>query len=45
MAKKKTKIVMSMRTKRTEHLPTSKHVVGKKGKGRKSGSKKVSVKC
>jgi len=44
MAKKKTKIVMSMRTKRTEHLPTSKHVVGMKGKGKRSG-KRVMVKC
>lgn len=42
MAKsKKTKIVMSMRTKRTEHLPTSKHVVGKRGKGKKSGKRCV----
>jgi len=44
MAKKKTKIVMSMNTKRSEHLPTSKHVAGKKGKGKRS-SGKVLVKC
>ncbi|CAM6006578.1 unnamed protein product [Sphagnum balticum] len=39
MAKKKTKIVMSMNTKSNKHLPTSKHIVGKKGKGKKSGKR------
>ncbi|CAN5951062.1 unnamed protein product [Sphagnum jensenii] len=39
MAKKKTKIVMSMNTKSNKHLPTSKHIVGKKGKGKKSAEK------
>lgn len=45
MAKsKKTKIVMSARTKKITHNPSSKHVAAK-GRGGKSRAKKVMVKC
>lgn len=45
MAKhKKTKLVMSARTTKSSHNPSSKHVV-KKGRGAKSKAKRVMVKC
>lgn len=44
MAKKKTKIVMSARTKKVSHSPASRHIM-QKSKGGKSRAKKVMVKC
>lgn len=41
---KKTKLVMSARTTKESHHPSSKHVA-MKGKGGKSRAKKVMVKC
>lgn len=45
MAGKKTKIVMSARTKKITHSPASKHLMEKKAKGSKRVAKKVMVKC
>lgn len=44
MAKKKTKLVMSARTEKMSHNPSSKHIM-KKGRGNKAKAKKVMVKC
>lgn len=44
MAKKKTKLVMSASNRKIAHHPSSKHVISK-GRGSKSSSKKVMVKC
>lgn len=45
MAKKKTKIVMSARTKKVTHSPASKHIMKVKGRGGKRSAKKMTVKC
>jgi len=42
---KKTKIVMSARTKKITHSPASKHIMEHKGRGGKRSAKKVMVKC
>lgn len=43
--KKKTKIVMSARTKKITHSPASKHIMEAKSRGGKRSAKKVMVKC
>ena len=45
MAKKKTKIVMSARTKKISHSPASKHIMKVKGGRGKRGAKKMCVKA